>query len=54
MAKWLYIGELNGKKYYSCPKRDRAYQIYDNTNYCQHCGKKLKNPLTMQDKKSKI
>ncbi len=49
LPEWLYIGTVNNRRFYSCPKCRHSFEVFSATKYCQHCGKKLKNPLTNKD-----
>lgn len=53
--KWLYIGVVNNRKFYTCPKCGMAFEVFAETKYCQRCGKRLENPLlTTETKTAKI
>ncbi|MBE6784162.1 MAG: hypothetical protein E7536_09155 [Ruminococcaceae bacterium] len=40
-GKWKYCCTHNNKKYYRCSVCHYSYLIYENTQYCQHCGVKM-------------
>ena len=37
-AHWEYCCRFRHTDYYRCSHPRRAYDIHDNTKYCQHCG----------------
>jgi len=40
-GEWEYVCEYKHKKYYRCSVCRHSYSIYENTQYCQHCGAKM-------------
>lgn len=45
LEKWIFIGKIDNRSYYSCPKCSLVSEVFESTHYCQHCGNELKNPL---------